>query len=393
MDEEGLKAVGGAAVVLFWREGIFAGECKDFKKATEMMLAGSEYCWEMLHSGPWKEVDDIWRETYAVFILKLVEYRQHAERTSSTPLDNLKLVDKALMMVPRVSRPPLHKLARAIHASLLKGLELKEEKWGSQNQTSSFVRENEITRVHLPSLFEFECIMKADKPVVITGLVQDWPAFKKWKSLTYIRKVCGFRSVPVEVGNSYLDSKWSQKIMTVNEFIDQYILSTQKIGYLAQHELFEQIPEFSRDVLIPDYCALGDSEDGSVRLNAWFGPKGTVSPLHYDPEHNLLSQVVGKKKIRLFSHKDTPYLYPHSTQMLTNTSQVDVESPDSRKFPNFKNAKELTCTLGAGETLYIPPGYWHQIRSLSESFSVSFWFGGASAPQARGERILTQPQP
>lgn len=74
-------------------------------------------------------------------------------------------------------------------------------------------------------------------------------------------------------------------------------------AYLAQHQLFDQIPALRRDVMTPDYCALlledeeGEAGAESVVMNAWFGPKGTVSPLHNDPFHNLLAQVVGKKRV------------------------------------------------------------------------------------------------
>lgn len=45
-------------------------------------------------------------------------------------------------------------------------------------------------------------------------------------------------------------------------------------GYLAQHPLFDQIPELRADLEEPEYCVLGQGELQSV--NAWFGPPGTV---------------------------------------------------------------------------------------------------------------------
>jgi len=162
---------------------------------------------------------------------------------------------------------------------------------------------------------------------------------------------------------------------------------TKNIGYLAQHALFEQIPVLSRDIITPDYCycdlqdGADEEEDEAPKINAWFGPEGTVSPLHFDPQHNLLAQVVGYKLITMYSAEDSPSLYPSPTSMLHNTSQVDVENPDLEKYPKFVDAKLVKCVLSPGEMLYIPPGVWHHIRSLSGSFSVSFWFGPSSAPQ------------
>lgn len=55
-----------------------------------------------------------------------------------------------------------------------------------------------------------------------------------------------------------------------------------------------------KDICVPEFCCCSDeavadcvdeAEVDDVDINAWFGPEGTVSPLHFDPKHNLLAQV------------------------------------------------------------------------------------------------------
>ena len=132
-------------------------------------------------------------------------------------------------------------------------------------------------------------------------------------------------------------------------------------------------------LLCVETIAGDDSADGNVIVNAWFGPEGTVSPCHHDPYDNLLSQVVGSKYIRIYHPSESSNLYPHSSGKMTNTSQVDVEHPDLLRFPNTSKATYLECVLSAGEMLYIPPKFWHYIRSLECSFSCSFWWKGREA--------------
>ncbi|CAL4161999.1 unnamed protein product, partial [Meganyctiphanes norvegica] len=143
-------------------------------------------------------------------------------------------------------------------------------------------------------------------------------------------------------------------------------------GFIPKYTSNIQIPELREDIIIPDYCHLGESEE-EPRVNAWIGPAGTVSPLHHDPDHNILVQVYGYKYIRLYEEDQTSKLYPHPDPLLSNTSQVDVEG-DLSSWPLVENAQYWELILGPGEAVYIPPRCWHYVRALTHSCSVSFWY-------------------
>ena len=141
-----------------------------------------------------------------------------------------------------------------------------------------------------------------------------------------------------------------------------------------------KIPELRDDIYIPEYCHyLSDKEhdeddEANVDINAWFGPSGTISPLHYDPRDNFLCQVIGEKYVRLYDEKHSARLYAHQGNILRNTSRVDVENIDPLAFPLAVDAPYWEGVLRPGEMLFIPAKCWHYVRSLSLSFSVSFWF-------------------
>jgi hypothetical protein len=266
------------------------------------------------------------------------------------------------------------------------------------------------------------------EPLIITNAIESWPArsARPWSMPSYLlsKTIDGRRLVPIELGRSYVDSGWGQKLVTFKKFMDDYMMKDEnerhgQIGYLAQCALFSQISGLKKDIEIPDYCYVETSEphDSSPLaeehrkmpildkpiLNAWFGPSGTISPLHVDPHHNILAQVVGSKYVRLYAPKYSHMLYPRGVNEnginMNNTSQIDLEIIEgwdcgadrqyqSRKmFPEFSKAPYFDCILDEGECLYIPVGWWHYVRSLSPSLSVNFWFNGdeATVPKADAE--------
>lgn len=58
---------------------------------------------------------------------------------------------------------------------------------------------------------------------VTVSFIHSFPS--RPQSIDYLRSVAGCRTVPVEVGSRYTDEEWSQTLLTVDEFIDRYVVN------------------------------------------------------------------------------------------------------------------------------------------------------------------------
>lgn len=368
---------------------------------------------EKLHVFPFKDVDVCWRRLYtdASIAKALLGIKAHLSEddASATWLDEVvHTLDMALIMTGAPLRANMVEdlLDRLQHFTLDERPPRKRRKQENAFPVQQFRAPEvkfSVTRLAM-SIQAFERHLKQSVPLVITGALEHWPALhdRPWSDPSYLMDITlgGRRLVPVELGRSYTDEGWGQKIVTFREFMDVYVLDPQgeKLGYLAQHDLFAQIPSLRKDISIPDICYidppplppwLSGAQNKVPRLeepllNAWFGPAGTISPLHTDPYHNILCQVVGKKYVRLYSPDQSEKLYPRGFEDgidMSNTSRVPLEQVEMNleddtdgEFAHFREAKYVETILNEGESLYIPIGWWHYVRSLTVSFSVSFWW-------------------
>lgn len=233
---------------------------------------------------------------------------------------------------------------------------------------------------------------RGNRAVILTGAMRDWPAMARWNP-DYLKRVCGEEAVQVMTGRSgdpdyELRPERHRTEMRFAEYVDRVVAAedTNDLYLVAQND-FMRTPGGKR--LLEDLGSLpaylDDRREGFVFM--WFGPGGTLTPLHHDTTDIFLAQVMGRKRIIMHPANQKALVYNH----LGVHSAVDAERPDLIRHPLYRYAARDMFMLEPGEILFIPVGWWHHVRALDLSISVSFtnfWgsFGGDSYQAAR-ERV------
>jgi hypothetical protein len=230
----------------------------------------------------------------------------------------------------------------------------------------------EVPRVRGISSDEFlKAYYAPGRPAIIEGELEGWPATALWTP-EYLKTKVG--AAPIEFqGDRLSDGSFElykdnhKRLMPFDAFIDRITRSTGNDAYLTAYNSAE-----NRVALAPlaeDVRPLSKFLRGEPGM-PWIGPIGTYTPLHFDLTNNLIAQVVGTKRVIM--------LPPSETQFLANSKHVfsevhDIMDDDAiARHPAAAHALTYEVELNAGDVLYVPIGWWHQVTALD--FSVTYTF-------------------
>jgi Cupin-like domain len=248
-------------------------------------------------------------------------------------------------------------------------------------------------------IFESE-IVAARKPVVMKGLVADWPLVQKGRqsataAVEYLQVFNSGTEVEYLAGDPSIRGRfcYNENMTGVNyrrfqgQFPDVLRLLLDAGAHPAPPALsiqalsvLKHMPELAvhnRSTLPP----------AGTQPTMWIGNASTVAP-HYDCKDNIACVAAGRRRFVLFPPEQLENLYVgplHSTPQGVPISLVDVANPDLTRFPRFEQAYAVaqTAELEPGDAIYIPYMWWHGVQSLAPfNILVNYWWN--SLPRSDG---------
>ena len=232
-----------------------------------------------------------------------------------------------------------------------------------------------------------------NRPVILTGEMADWPALARWTP-EYLKAAVGPRIVEFQ-GERARDVRFEihkdahRRQGPFDLFIDQILRpGAGNDAYITAYNSQRNADALS--VLGGDLGFLDKFLDGGASAPQgmmWIGPAGTVTSLHHDLTNNFIAQIVGRKRIKLIPSAEVGKLYNHQHVF---SEIADLEDPqiDVAKYPRLTELRVYDVLLEPGEILFVPLGWWHQVKSVDFSVTVTFtnfrWSNGfhAGYPEA-----------
>ena len=223
------------------------------------------------------------------------------------------------------------------------------------------VRGNEIERRHniTPEVF-YEEYRQPGRPVILTGLTDNWTARQKW-NFDFFKEKLGDITVKVNP-----HSKTRYQTMSISNLVDE--IKQHQIGeppiYLQEWNYQADTNLLDDDYDTPPHIIRDCHFDlfSYQTTILWIGSKGSTTYLHQDYgwTNSCAVQIRGKKKWNIFS--------PEAILECDKNGK-----PQYEKFLDDPMTGALYATLEPGDIIYVPVHWWHRVQALDDNISMSYF--------------------
>lgn len=240
-------------------------------------------------------------------------------------------------------------------------------------------------------------------PVVLRGLVRDWPVVRAGNDsiegfCDYLRRFDRGHGVDTFYGPPSIGGRvfYKKDLSGLNCRMEQTKLSSA-LDYLLEHRDDDPAPTLAiQSVVISRYFPGFEKENAlapgllpeTTEPRIWLGSRATIAA-HFDSSENIACCVAGSRRFTLFPPEQVTNLYIGPFELTpagATISMVDFDEPDYGAYPRFREAEEAAhvADLEPGDALYVPYLWWHHVRSLDRiNGLVNYWW--AEPQRERGD--------
>ncbi|HJU46170.1 MAG TPA: cupin-like domain-containing protein [Chitinophagaceae bacterium] len=214
------------------------------------------------------------------------------------------------------------------------------------------------------------------KPLVITGLAKEWPAYNKW-NWDYFKAAVGGTEVGVYnniKSDAYTPVNKADDYMKFGDYLD--MVKHGPVGLrIFLFNIFQHAPQLVSDFTWPEHLMKGFVKRYPM---LFVGGAGSVTHMHFDIDlsHIIHTQFIGRKRVLLFPYEEQYNLYRKPWEVLSFVNFEKYFDDANNKlqiedYPALKNARGYEVILEHGDTLFMPAGYWHHMEYLDSGFAMS----------------------
>ncbi|XP_078696380.1 uncharacterized protein LOC144924725 [Branchiostoma floridae x Branchiostoma belcheri] len=220
-------------------------------------------------------------------------------------------------------------------------------------------------------------------PVLIKGGAVHWPAAQKWPGNDqYLTEAFGDEVFEVDFRKVWKGSFVFTKKMKFREFLKIY---RDEPVYLDSPMSISS--QMYKDMELPRFLACNEPSDLLTSINLLYSSGNTSYVIHHDGLDNILTVVSGRKSVLVSHPKFSRHLYMNNFTVLPGLAPLDPEEIDLVKYPLVAEVDYSIAELEAGDMLFIPQFWFHQVRSEEDpNIAFSIWFEQFTECNARAEK-------